>query len=117
MTIHNLDNSRSQRVLWLLEELGIPLKSDSTSVILDRVWPQSYRIRPLGKSSGDRGRRARGRGIRRHRELHPAPVRRWTTAAGSVYRELQSVRSLDVHAQDWHDRGQLRFANPTGRRR
>ena len=24
LTVHHLDNSRSQRVLWLLEELGLP---------------------------------------------------------------------------------------------
>ena len=24
LTVHHLDNSRSQRVLWLLEELGVP---------------------------------------------------------------------------------------------
>ena len=24
ITIHHLNNSRSQRVLWLLEELGLP---------------------------------------------------------------------------------------------
>jgi glutathione S-transferase len=24
LTVHHLNNSRSQRVLWLLEELGVP---------------------------------------------------------------------------------------------
>lgn len=26
LTVHHLNNSRSQRILWLLEELGVPYK-------------------------------------------------------------------------------------------
>ena len=29
LTVHHLNNSRSQRVLWLLEELGLPYEIKS----------------------------------------------------------------------------------------
>ena len=28
LTVHHLNNSRSQRVLWLLEELGVPYEME-----------------------------------------------------------------------------------------
>ena len=52
ITVHHLENSRSQRVLWLLEELGLPYdivlyKRDPESLLA----PPSLRaIHPLGKS-------------------------------------------------------------------
>jgi glutathione S-transferase len=50
--VHHLENSRSQRVLWLLEELGLPYE------IRRYVWhpktmlapPELARVHPLGKS-------------------------------------------------------------------
>jgi len=50
--VHDLDDSRSQRILWLLEELGVPYelrqhKRDTKS----RLAPvELKRIHPLGKS-------------------------------------------------------------------
>jgi glutathione S-transferase len=50
--VHHLNNSRSQRVLWLLEELGLPYEivayqRDATT----NLAPESLkRIHPLGKS-------------------------------------------------------------------
>jgi glutathione S-transferase len=52
ITVHHLNNSRSQRILWLLEELGLPYEikhyqRDSKTMLA----PASLRaIHPLGKS-------------------------------------------------------------------
>jgi glutathione S-transferase len=50
--VHHLENSRSQRVLWLLEELSFPYevrhyKRDPTTM---RAPPELASIHPLGKS-------------------------------------------------------------------
>jgi glutathione S-transferase len=52
LTVHHLDNSRSQRVLWLLEELGVPYdikhyKRDRKTMLAP---PELRRVHPLGKS-------------------------------------------------------------------
>jgi glutathione S-transferase len=52
ITVHHLNNSRSQRVLWLLEELGLPYEikhyqRDSRSMLAPRELRQ---VHPLGKS-------------------------------------------------------------------
>ena len=58
--VHHLNNSRSQRVLWLLEELGVPYeikhyKRDAKTMLAP---PELKAIHPLGKSpvisDGDR---------------------------------------------------------------
>ncbi len=52
LEVHHLNNSRSQRVLWLLEELGVPyeimaFQRDTTTTLA----PESLKkIHPLGKS-------------------------------------------------------------------
>jgi glutathione S-transferase len=52
ITVHHLQNSRSQRVLWLLEELGIPYEvrryERNPKTML--APPELRRIHPLGKS-------------------------------------------------------------------
>ena len=60
LTVHHLNDSRSQRILWLLEELGVPYEikrysRDATT----RLAPDELKaIHPLGKSpvvtDGDR---------------------------------------------------------------
>ncbi|HET6789790.1 MAG TPA: glutathione S-transferase [Aquabacterium sp.] len=52
ITVHHLETSRSQRVLWLLEELGVPYeikvyKRDSRTRLAP---PELKKIHPLGKS-------------------------------------------------------------------
>ena len=52
ITVHHLDNSRSQRVLWLLEELGVDYdivsyKRDPKTMLAP---PELRAIHPLGKS-------------------------------------------------------------------
>ncbi len=51
LTVHHLDNSRSQRVLWLLEELGTPYEIKFYKRGADMRAPKELRaIHPLGKS-------------------------------------------------------------------
>lgn len=52
ITVHHLNNSRSQRVLWLLEELGFPYKvkryeRDAKTMLAP---PELRAVHPLGKS-------------------------------------------------------------------
>jgi glutathione S-transferase len=52
LTIHHLENSRSQRILWLLEELGVEYKikhykRDKTTSLAP---PSLLKVHPLGKS-------------------------------------------------------------------
>lgn len=52
ITVHHLENSRSQRVLWLLEELGLPyeVKRYARDAKTQLAPPELLRIHPLGKS-------------------------------------------------------------------
>jgi glutathione S-transferase len=51
LTVHHLNNSRSQRVLWLLEELGVPYEIIRYQRQPDMRAPAELRaIHPLGKS-------------------------------------------------------------------
>ena len=52
VVVHHLNNSRSQRVLWLLEELGVPYElvcyeRDAKTMLAP---PSLLAIHPLGKS-------------------------------------------------------------------
>jgi glutathione S-transferase len=52
LTVHHLDNSRSQRILWLLEELGCPYElrryqRDPQTLLAP---PELRAVHPLGKS-------------------------------------------------------------------
>ncbi|QIG80781.1 glutathione S-transferase family protein [Stakelama tenebrarum] len=49
--VHHLENSRSQRVLWLLEELGLPYEVQHYARAKTMAAPAELRrIHPLGKS-------------------------------------------------------------------
>src|SRR5579884_679427 len=51
LTVHHLNNSRSQRVLWLLEELSVPYEIVRYQRQPDMRAPKELRaIHPLGKS-------------------------------------------------------------------
>src|SRR6187551_2573895 len=51
LTVHHLNNSRSQRVLWLLEELDVPYEIVRYQRQPDMRAPEELRaIHPLGKS-------------------------------------------------------------------
>lgn len=52
ITVHHLENSRSQRILWMLEELGLPYEirryeRNSKTMLAP---PELKRVHPLGKS-------------------------------------------------------------------
>jgi glutathione S-transferase len=52
ITVHHLENSRSQRVLWLLEELGMPyeIKLYKRDPKTSYAPPELAKVHPLGKS-------------------------------------------------------------------
>ena len=52
ITVHHLNNSRSQRVLWLLEELGLPyeIKKYQRDAKTMLAPPDLMKVHPLGKS-------------------------------------------------------------------
>jgi glutathione S-transferase len=52
ITVHHLETSRSQRVLWLLEELGLPyeIKFYKRHPVTRLAPPELKKIHPLGKS-------------------------------------------------------------------
>jgi len=52
LTVHHLETSRSQRILWLLEELGVPyeLRIYRRDKVTRLAPPELKKVHPLGKS-------------------------------------------------------------------
>ena len=52
LIVHHLNNSRSQRILWLLEELGLPyeIKHYQRDAVTNLAPPELKAVHPLGKS-------------------------------------------------------------------
>ena len=52
LTLHHLNDSRSQRILWLLEELGTPyeMKRYQRDATTRLAPPELTAVHPLGKS-------------------------------------------------------------------
>ena len=52
IVVHHLDDFRSQRILWLLEELGVPyeIKHHTRDPKTRLAPPELKEIHPLGKS-------------------------------------------------------------------
>lgn len=52
LIVHHLNNSRSQRILWLLEELGLPyeIRHYQRDAVTNLAPPELRAIHPLGKS-------------------------------------------------------------------
>jgi glutathione S-transferase len=52
LTLHHLENSRSQRILWLLEELGLPYEVRRYARDPKTLYapPELAKVHPLGKS-------------------------------------------------------------------
>ncbi len=52
ITVHHLENSRSQRILWLLEEIKVPydIKHYKRDTVTNLAPPELLAVHPLGKS-------------------------------------------------------------------
>ena len=52
LIVHHLNNSRSQRILWLLEEIGAPydIKQYQRDAMTNLAPPELAAVHPLGKS-------------------------------------------------------------------
>jgi glutathione S-transferase len=52
ITVHHLNDSRSQRILWLCEELGVPyeIAHYSRDAVTRLAPPELKKVHPLGKS-------------------------------------------------------------------
>ena len=52
IVVHHLNDSRSQRILWLLEELGLPyeIKAYQRAAATRLAPPERTDVHPLGKS-------------------------------------------------------------------
>lgn len=52
LTVHHLNNSRSQRILWMLEELSVPyeLRTYQRDATTNLAPPELKKVHPLGKS-------------------------------------------------------------------
>ena len=58
LTVHHLNNSRAHRVLWLLEELGLPYEIRHYQRDANLRAPESLRaIHPLGKANQHKRKR------------------------------------------------------------
>ena len=77
LTLHHLNNSRSQRILWLLEELGAPYEIKRYQRNAEtRLAPPELEENPSARQvARHHRRRHHDRGIRRHRRLHHPPLR------------------------------------------
>jgi uncharacterized protein YkwD len=98
ITVHHLENSRSQRILWLLEELELEYEvkrydRDKTTS-LARSGAELVRAQAKSKETGHgSGRLAMARRIQRHGD--------WTIAIGEAisYGPYVAERGRDVIAQ------------------
>ena len=80
LTLHHLNDSRSQRILWLLEELGTPyeMKRYQRDAQTRLAPPELQAVHPLGKSPVITDGDVRIAEVRRHRRLHHPPLRQGT---------------------------------------
>ena len=86
LTVHHLNNSRSQRVLWLLEELGVPYEIARYQRQPDMRAPKELRaIHPLGKSPviTDNGNTVAE--FRRDRRIHHRHLWQWPADPAAEY--------------------------------
>ena len=90
IVVHHLEHSRSQRIVWLLEQLGVPyeIKLYKRNPKTMLAPPELRAVHPLGKAPIVRGRRSGAHRIRRHhRSPHSAARDRQRAEAGAGHAE------------------------------
>ena len=94
LTLHHLNDSRSQRILWLLEELGTPYEMKRYQRNAEtRLAPPELAEDPSARQiARHHRRRYDDRRIRRHRRLHHPPLRQGRDDAGAGKRRLRSLQ-------------------------
>jgi hypothetical protein len=86
LTVHHLNNSRSQRVLWLLEELGVDYDIVRYQRQGDMRAPRELRaIHPLGKSPVLTDDGKYDRGVRRDCRIPHRHLRQWALDPAARY--------------------------------
>ena len=98
ITVHHLETSRSQRVLWLLEELGVPyeLKIYPRDKATKLAPPELKKIHPLGKSPVITDN---GAVIAQSGAIIEYLVETYGAQAGGELAHLQPVRGTPEHRQ------------------
>ena len=88
LTLHHLNDSRSQRILWLLEELGTPyeLKQYQRNAETRLAPPELKQVHPLGKSPVITDGDVRIAELARDRRLRHPPLRQGGDDAGARQR-------------------------------
>ena len=93
LTLHHLNDSRSQRILWLLEELGTPdeIKRYQRNAETRLAPPELKRfIRSASRPSSPTA--TCHRGVRRHRRLCHPPLWEGRADAGAGKRRLRGLQ-------------------------
>ena len=90
LTLHHLNDSRSQRILWLLEELGMPyeMKRYQRDATTRLAPPELKKIHPLGKSPVITDGDVTIAESARHRRLRYPPLWKGRDDAGGGQRRL-----------------------------
>ena len=93
LTLHHLNDSRSQRILWLLEELGTPyeMKRYQRDAETRLAPPELAKIHPLGKSPVITDGDIRIAESARDRRLHHSPLRQGRDDARRRERRLRGL--------------------------
>ncbi len=88
LIVHHLNNSRSQRILWLLEELNLPyeIRHHQRDAVTNLAPPELLAIHPLGKSPviEDDGKVIYE--ISRHRRIYLRTARWRASGSGTRHR-------------------------------
>ena len=75
ITIHHLGVSQSERIVWLMEELGLPYRLKWYDRKPNRAAPDEYlALHPTGDGARDRGRRPSAHRVRRDCRVRLSPL-------------------------------------------
>jgi glutathione S-transferase len=96
LVVHHLNDSRSQRILWLLEELEVPyeIKTNARNATTRLAPPELKAVHPLGKSPVITDGGPHDRRVGRDRRLRRAAARQGQGSTRSGVAALRRVRAL-----------------------